>query len=226
MRLLQHDAAVNPGSSGGPLIDAAGRVVDMNSRIADGSRHCIGLSFAIAAPNLDRIVAGLIDGTLLPMPDLGLHLRQVSREIALALGVAQGGILVDRVATGSIADRAGLAAGDVIFAARGRALTGLGDLAFALDAALPAGNLPVTLLRGGIPLDRLITFATPGIDPAPRDTGGALVLLAVYRLAEPGLALDDTARVTGITDNSPALFAGLVCRSGLPVWPRATGSCA
>ncbi len=99
LRLLQHDAAVNPGSSGGPLIDAAGRVVGMNSRIADGSRHSIGISFAIAAP------------------DLGLLLRPVSREIALALDIRQGGILVDRVNPGSIADRAGLVAGDVIAAA-------------------------------------------------------------------------------------------------------------
>ncbi|MBP9185116.1 MAG: serine protease, partial [Fuscovulum sp.] len=61
MVMLQHDAAVNPGSSGGPLVDAMGRLVGMNSQIADGSRMFVGIAYAIPAGDLDRIVTGLID---------------------------------------------------------------------------------------------------------------------------------------------------------------------
>ncbi len=66
--MLQHDAAVNPGSSGGPLVDAEGRLLGMNSQIADGSRMFVGIAYAIGAADLDRIVTGLIDETLPPVP--------------------------------------------------------------------------------------------------------------------------------------------------------------
>ena len=209
LRLLQHDAAVNPGSSGGPLIDANGRVVGMNSRIADGSRHYVGISFAIAAPDLARIVQGLIDKTLLPMPDLGLYLRPVSRNVAVALGVAQGGILVDRVAAGGIADLAGITAGDILETAEGNPLARPGDLAFAVDAALPAGSLSVMLRRAGAPVHVRMTFDPPEPTLALRDTGSAPVRIMSYRLGQLGITLDDTARVTDISDDSPAQFAGL-----------------
>ena len=223
LRLLQHDAAVNPGSSGGPLIDAAGRVVGMNSRIADGSRHCISISFAIAAPDLDRIIQGLIDGTLLPMPDLGRHLRPVSREIAMALGVGQGGILVDRVTTGSIADRAGLVAGDVIEAAGGHPRNGPGNLAFAVDAALPVGRVNLTVRRAGVQVVTLLTFDPPEPTVARHHVEPAPTRVAAYRLDQLGITLDDTAHVTGVTGNSPALFAALatgdhiLCLNGQPM---------
>ncbi len=210
LRLLQHDAAVNPGSSGGPLIDAQGRVVGMNSRIADGSRHYVGVSFAIAAPDLAAIIDGLIDETLLPMPDLGLHLRPMSRQIAQALGRPEGGILVDRVAPGSIAGRAGIVAGDILEAAGGKPLGIPGDLAFAVDDALPTANMPVTLWRVGSTVDVILTFETPPTALALRDIGTAPARIASYRLDRLGITLDDSGRVTDITVNSPALFAGLI----------------
>jgi serine protease Do len=70
MLMLQHDAAVNPGSSGGPLVDAAGQLVGMNSQIADGSRMFVGIAYAIPSGDLDRIVTGLIEETLPPFPSL------------------------------------------------------------------------------------------------------------------------------------------------------------
>ena len=210
LRLLQHDAAVNPGSSGGPLIDAAGRVVGMNSRIADGSRHFIGIAFAITAPDLERLVQGLIDGSLPPVPDLGLLLRPVSRQIAAALGVAPGGILVDRVKPGGLADRAGLQPGDVIEATAGVALDAPGDLAFALERAVPGGALMLGLRRDGVSATATLTFDhAPDVLARPEADSAAPTSHASYRLAALGVKLDALAGVTEVTDNSPALFAGL-----------------
>jgi serine protease Do len=212
IRFLQHDAAVNPGSSGGPLIDAAGRLVGMNSRIADGSRHYIGISYAIAAGDLARIVEGLIAETLLPFPKLGLQLRPVSREIADALALEPTGVLIDRVMPGELAERAGLQAGDIILTAGGTALKQPGDLAFAIDAALTTGEVMLGLYRAGqtieLPLGLHLTdlgiLATRGLE------GAGLERTRSYRLEALGLTLGEGGRIDGVTENSPALFAGII----------------
>jgi serine protease Do len=214
LRLLQHDAAVNPGSSGGPLIDDAGRVVGMNSRIADGSRHYVGVSYAIAAPDLVRIVQGLVAETLPAFPRLGLHLRPVSRQIAAALGLPAEGALVDRVSPGGIGERAGLRAGDVIHLADGATLRSPGDLAFAVDDALETGSMSLTVIRGSALVEMLLVLdAPPETALGMRDLGGAsLARVAAYDLAALGLTLRDEggrAAIVTLTENSPALLAGL-----------------
>ncbi|MDN5788643.1 S1C family serine protease, partial [Pseudorhodobacter sp.] len=141
IRFLQHDAAVNPGSSGGPLLDADGHLVGLNSRIADGSRYYIGMSYAIAAADLARIVDGLVAETLPPVPKLGLQLRPVSRMIAAALGLEATGLLIDRVEPGLAASHSSLLAGDIILTAGGQPMTAPGDLAFAMDAEPDADSL-------------------------------------------------------------------------------------
>ena len=213
LRLLQHDAAVNPGSSGGPLIDAQGRVVGMNSRIADGSRHYVGISYAIAAGDLARIVQGLVDETLIPFPKLGRRRRPVTPQCPAAVGLPAEGALVDRVDPGGLADRAGLRAGDVIAAAGGQPIATPGDLAFAVEVALPAGHLALDLLRGAGPQGAVLTFDPPEEVLALRDIGGGLPLrVERYTLAALGVTLDaagGTRVVTALAETSPAAFAGL-----------------
>jgi serine protease Do len=213
IRFLQHDAAVNPGSSGGPLLDAQGRLIGMNSRIADGSRFYVGISYAIAAQDLARIVSGLIDETLIPFPKLGLQLRPVNREIAAALGIEPTGLLVDRVQVGEQAEDAGLQAGDILVAAQGAQLARMGDLAFAIEAALPSQSMALTVLRHGKEIVLNLSFqpvaasalALRGIEGA-----GGLNRISSYRFEGLGLLLDDNALVTSVTENSPALFAGII----------------
>ena len=218
--LLQHDAAVNPGSSGGPLVDAAGRLVGMNSQIADGSRMFVGIAYAISAVDLDRIVAGLIDETLPAFPALGLTARPVDRQVAAMLGLPEGGLLVDGVDKGGLAAAAGLRPGDVILALGGTVLAHPGDLAFAVEAALAAGEAVVTVRRDGAETALVLAFALPESDAEAAPGLGitlreldlaqaAPVTVSSYRLAALGLMLGEGATVTGVTENSPALFAGM-----------------
>ena len=210
--MLQHDAAVNPGSSGGPLVDVAGALVGMNSQIADGSRMFVGIAYAIPADDLSRIVAGLIDETLLPLPELGLTARPVDRQLAAALGIAASGLLVDSVADGSLAALGGLQAGDVVLALGGHILAKSGDLAFAVEAALPDGVADVAVLRAGEKL--LLSVPLLADDMASnlslRDVSGAVPQrVASYTLETLGMVLGADGLVTAVNENSPALFAGV-----------------
>jgi serine protease Do len=212
MLMLQHDAAVNPGSSGGPLVDAEGRLIGMNSQIADGSRMFVGIAYAIPTAELTRIVQGLIDETLPPFPTLGLIARPVDRQIAAALNVPAQGLLIDAVAPGSLAETAGLKAGDIITQASGTTLTAPGDFAFAIEAASADGKATLSILRAG--QEQTVTLALTDTEPTGLRTREAPRLLAPatvssYTLAELGVTLDDKGTVTALTDNSPALLAGL-----------------
>lgn len=210
LRLVQHDAAVNPGSSGGPLVDAEGRLLGMNSQIADGSRMFVGIAYAISAADLAVIVPGLVEEVLPPFPKLGLRARPVDRQVAGALGVPVGGLLVDGVEAGGLAEAAGIVAGDVILAADGAELVQPGDLAFAVERAAAAGGVRVVVLRSGLRMELALPLPTQTetlrlrqVDP------GKPTMVKSYRLAALGVALEADGRVTGVTENSPALFAGL-----------------
>ncbi|AZL59758.1 PDZ domain-containing protein [Tabrizicola piscis] len=212
LRMLQHDAAVNPGSSGGPLVDIDGRLVGMNSQIADGSRMFVGIAYAISAMDLDAIVTGLIEETLAPFPSLGLTARPVDRQVAAALGVDAAGLLVDGVTPGGLAEAAGLRGGDIILAVDGTKLEQPGDLAFAVERASASGATVLAVLRDGDRLDLPVPLTTNveatglrlrQMSPALPET------VQSYRLSALGVVLADGGLVSAVTDNSPAVFAGL-----------------
>lgn len=208
--MLQHDAAVNPGSSGGPLVDATGALVGMNSQIADGSRMFVGIAYAIPAEELARIVQGLIEETLPPLPALGLRARPVDRQLAEALGVAPTGLLVDEVEAGGLAEGAGLRAGDILLAVGGHPLDHAGDLPFALEAAQPAGQADLAVMRGGQMLLLPLALEVAETALSLRDVSGAMPQkIATYTLAALGITLDGAGVITDVTVNSPANFAGL-----------------
>ena len=216
IRMVQHDAAVNPGSSGGPLVDAQGALVGMNSQIADGSRMFVGIAYAIPAPDLARIVTGLIDETLPAFPALGMQARPVDRKVAALLDVAPKGLLIDSVAKGGLVDLAGLLPGDIILAVGGVELAQPGDLAFLIEAAQAAGASVLTIRREGALQDLTVGLeAADGEDGAlgvkrrEVDLSAAPARIASYPLTALGVVLDDQGRISDITDTSPALFAGL-----------------
>ncbi len=205
IRLVQHDASVNNGNSGGPLVDRQGRVLGMNSQIVDGSDHFIGLSFAISVADLERIVPALIAGTLRAVPVVGLRLRPVDGEVAAALNVARQGELVDYVEPGGIAALGGLKAGDIITEMDGKRLTQIGDVAFRLEAAAVSGNIVVDVLRDKVAMKRTLDLAATRSDglvaKPPR--------VPSYAVADVGVTVSDTGQITGLQDKSAAMQGGL-----------------
>ena len=144
---LEHTAPLARGSSGGPLVDADGRLVGLNTnRAGDG--------FYLAIPadeDLRARVDALGRGESPPSPRLGVAVAPpwVAARMRRAVGLPEReGLLVRGVEEGSPADHAGLGRGDLIVAADGRAVSGTDDLHASLDSAGPSGTVTLTVVRG------------------------------------------------------------------------------
>ena len=159
--VIQTDAAVNPGNSGGPLLDFGGRVVGVNTAIISPSGSNAGIGFAIPIDIVNRIVPQLIRDGRVPTPGIGIV--AVSEAAATRLGLE--GIPILRTLPGSSAARAGVRGvdlrtgilGDVIVAVNGKPVRRLLDLSDQLDDIGVGHTARVSLLRG----NRTITLDIP-----------------------------------------------------------------
>lgn len=119
--LIQTDAAVNPGNSGGPLVDARGRVIGMNVAIATGrdtdgttEGQSAGISFAIPMATIESVVSQLIKTGAVSRGYIGITYGERARVMELAEGERVAGVEIQRVEEGGPADLAGLRVSDVI----------------------------------------------------------------------------------------------------------------
>ncbi len=152
--IIQTDAALNPGSSGGALCDSRGRVVGINTAIILPAQ---GLCFAIPVNVVKEILSQLMKHGRVVRAYLGLHGRTVPlpRYVLRMHGLEQeGGIEVVAVEEGSPAEYAGLRQGDVILSVCERVLRGMDDLQHQLGLLHPHQEVEVTVLREGEVLRR------------------------------------------------------------------------
>ncbi len=165
--VLQSDAALNPGNSGGPLLDAAGRVIGVNSAIrtsgGQGDTGSIGIGFAVPIDTVKRIVPQLRRSGRVARPYIGVTSVTVTSALRqLGLEVERGA-LVQQVEPGSPAERAGIRGGDVealvgdqalvlggdvIVEVDGDAIAKSDDIARAVEDRKPGEVVEVRVLRG------------------------------------------------------------------------------
>jgi S1-C subfamily serine protease len=162
--VIQTDAALNPGNSGGPLVDSRGRVIGINTAIILPAQ---GICFAIPINMAKHIMPQLMQHGRVVRGYLGLHGRSapVARHLARGFELEQStGVEVMAVEPGGPADQAGLAEGDIIVRLGDQAATSVDDLHKMLTE-LPVGvPATVTLLRGQRRLER---FVVPAEYPHP-----------------------------------------------------------
>jgi putative serine protease PepD len=157
---IQTDAAVNQGNSGGPLVDAAGRVVGVNSVIkslaatADEAAN-IGLAFAIPINQAKRVAQEIIDTGQARRTVIGAELDRSGR-------VAGGGVRLATVVTEGPADQAGLRAGDVLVRFEGRQLAEPSDLIALVRKHAPGAVVTVDYRRGAADQRAQVTLVADG----------------------------------------------------------------
>jgi S1-C subfamily serine protease len=147
--IIQTDAALNPGNSGGPLVDSRGQVIGVNTAVILPAQ---GLCFAIPSNTAQWVASGLIRDGRIRRAYLGIggqHVqlnRRLQREQAIG---SEHALMVVHVEKDSPAHRAGIVDGDVLIAFNGSAITGVDDLHRLLSADRIGVTTTLTLLRRG-----------------------------------------------------------------------------
>ncbi|HCZ32801.1 MAG TPA: 2-alkenal reductase [Holophagaceae bacterium] len=156
---IQTDAAVNPGNSGGPLLDSGGRLIGMNTAIAAATGASVGIGFAIPVDTLNRVVPRLIAQRFLVPERMGFD--TLNAAVALKTFGIQRGLVVSQVDPDTPAGQAGirplkldgqggiLALGDILLAYQGRPIESNGQLMAMLELEPPADEVVFDVLREG-----------------------------------------------------------------------------
>ena len=147
---IQTDAAVNPGNSGGALVNVRGELVGINTAILSQTGSYAGYSFAVPVNMVRKIVEDLIDFGSVQRAYLGVSMMQVSDELAKELGMERPrGVYLAQVVPGGAADQVGIDAEDVLLAINGVAVNSPAEVQERIARYSPGNVLELTLLQEG-----------------------------------------------------------------------------
>lgn len=153
--LIQTDAAVNPGNSGGPLFDAQGRVIGINTAVENPSGNTfVGIGYAIPVNIPKQYMSKLLAGEEITHPRLGIAGQTLTRSLARRVGVDyRPGVYVENVESGSAAAAAGIRGGDrggdIIIKVDGRDVHTFDDVAGYIDSKNVGDTITLTVVRDG-----------------------------------------------------------------------------
>ena len=164
---IQTDAAINKGNSGGPLFNANGEVVGINTAIFSPTGGSVGIGFAVPSETAAKVVADLAGDGTVERGWLGVQIQPVSDDIAAALGFDKAkGVLITDVTADTPAAKAGLARGDIVLSVDGTEVKEPRDLTRMIATDAPGTEVKLGLLRAGKPLDTSVTLGTRPEQPA------------------------------------------------------------
>lgn len=168
LNMLQTDAAINSGNSGGPLFNSFGEVVGITTAKYSGTSNSgatiEGIGFAIPIDDVAGMIQDLVKQGYVSGAYLGVMVRDMDSAVSQAYGLPMG-VYVDEVTKGSCAEAAGLQAKDIIIALAGQEIESMSQLTRVLRDLEPGEKTTITVFRGGAQVHMNIT-----LDEKPRDT--------------------------------------------------------
>lgn len=170
--VMQIDAAVNPGNSGGPLFNTYGEVIGIvSAKYADTEIE--GLGFAIPINNVTNLIKEIMEkGYVSGKPSMGISVTTVSSDTASRYNLVEGAY-VYTVESGSCAQKAGLKAGDIITKMDDTKITSVADLAAAKKAHKAGDTVKLTVYRNGSSIQLSLTFDEQKTTGSTTTTAGA-----------------------------------------------------
>jgi serine protease Do len=147
---IQHDAAVNQGNSGGPLLNVRGEIIGINSAIFSRTGGWQGISFAIPSNTARRILGGILKRGHVVRSYLGVVMQEITPALARNFGLADmEGAIITEVAPDSPAARGGLQPGDVVRTVNGKRMKGMQQLRQIIAGTEVGHELEFGVVRGG-----------------------------------------------------------------------------
>ncbi len=145
---IQTDAAVNPGNSGGALVNTRGELIGINTAIASRTGSFTGYSFAIPVSIVEKVVEDLMEFGEVQRGLLGIHIKNVDSELVRELNLDRSrGIYVEKVIDGSGAKAAGIKEGDIIVSVNGDVVNSVPELQEKIGRFRPGDNVQLEIFR-------------------------------------------------------------------------------
>ena len=213
---IQTDVAVNPGNSGGPLLNTAGQVIGINSQIFSRSGGYMGISFAIPIDEAMRVADQLRTNGKMTRGRIGVALGEMTKEVAESLGLGKPrGAYVRNVEPGGPAAAGGIESGDVILSFNGREIAKSTDLPRVVGDTKPGTSAPVQVWRKGATRELTVTVtdtesaqaAKKADAPAANGSSANTLGVTVTELSDSkkkDLSIKGGVEVTGLGDGALA----------------------
>ena len=194
---IQTDVAVNPGNSGGPLLNMRGEVIGINSQIYSRTGGFMGISFAIPIDEAMRVAEQIRTSGRVTRGRIGVGIAEVTKDVAEPLGLPRAaGALVRNVESGGPAEKGGIEVGDIILRYDGKPIERSTDLPRMVGNTKPGSRVGLTVWRKGANRELTVTVAemapeqtartspnngnrpapAPGAGPAPQSNALGLVV--------------------------------------------------
>ena len=156
---IQTDAAVNPGNSGGALVNLKGQLIGINAAIASGTGNYVGYSFAIPANIVKKVVDDFMKFGKIQRGYLGIRYKEIDNQFAKDKDLPSiNGVYVQDVVEGGAAEKAGMKKGDVILQMQGLPVNSKSELQEIISQHNPGDKLSLTIYRVGKQVDLSLTL--------------------------------------------------------------------